>query len=64
VVGGEETPNAGCGAASLYAKSRCDPKQYFAARDAEWKATVSVGGLQIPPPAAPAPATDSQPEKH
>src|SRR5262249_17914578 len=43
VVGGQETPNAGCGGASLYAKARWEPKEYFAARDAEWKATVSVG---------------------
>jgi hypothetical protein len=49
VVGGEETPNAGCGGASLYAKSRWEPKQYFASRDAEWKASVSVGAIERPP---------------
>jgi hypothetical protein len=63
VVGGEETPSAGCGGASMYAKSRWDPKEYFAARDAEWKATVSVGALEVPkaPPATPA---EGQPEQH
>jgi len=49
VVGGNETPNAGCGGAALYAKSRWEPKQYFASRDAEWKATVSVGAIEQPP---------------
>jgi len=62
VVGSEETPSAGCGSASLYAKTRWDPKQYFAARDAEWKATVSVGALEQPPVdrAPPAPAEDDR----
>ena len=57
VVGGNETPNAGCGGAALYAKSRWEPKEYFASRDAEWKATVSVGAIEAPPaaPAAGAP---------
>jgi hypothetical protein len=59
VVGGEETPSAGCGGKSLYSKSRWAPKQYFASRDAEWKASVSVGAIEQPPtdkvPAAPAP---------
>jgi hypothetical protein len=68
VVGGNETPNAGCGgAASLYAKSRWEPKEYFASRDAEWKATVSVGAIESPPPpaqAAPADAPDSAIQKH
>lgn len=64
VAGGVETPNAGCGGASLYDKARWEPKQYFALRDAEWKAQVSVGALEQPPagktqaPAAPAPPTD------
>jgi len=49
IVGGEETPSAGCGGKSLYSKSRWDPKQYFASRDAEWKATVSVGAIEQPP---------------
>ena len=67
VVGGNETPSAGCGgAASLYAKARWEPKEYFASRDAEWKATVSVGAIESPAaaaPPAPAPAEGSA-EKH
>lgn len=34
----------GCG--NLYADWRWDAKKYFAARDGEWKGTVSVGALQ------------------
>jgi hypothetical protein len=34
----------GCG--NLYASWRWDPKQYFKARDSEWKGTVSVGAMQ------------------
>jgi hypothetical protein len=69
VVGGNETPNAGCGGgASLYAKSRWEPKEYFASRDAEWKATVSVGAIESPappPPAAPTPApVENSTDKH
>ena len=66
IVGGEETPNAGCGGASLYSKSRWEPKQYFAQRDAEWKAQVSVGAIEqppadkAPPPAAAPPPGDAQ----
>ena len=57
IVGGNETPSAGCGgAASLYAKSHWEPKEYFASRDAEWKAQVSVGALEAPPAAPPATA--------
>ena len=63
VVGGDEMPNAGCGGASLYAKSRWDPKEYFAARDAEWKATVSVGALEVPKEPTPAPA-DGKSDQH
>lgn len=63
VVGGNETPNAGCGGPSIAAKSRWEPKEYFASRDAEWKATVSVGAIEQPPadkvPPDPA-ATDVQ----
>ena len=34
----------GCG--NLYASWRWDPKQYFKARDNEWKGTVSVGKME------------------
>ncbi|HEX6832711.1 MAG TPA: sel1 repeat family protein [Rudaea sp.] len=61
VVGGEEVPSAGCGGASINSKSRWDPKEYFAARDAEYKATVSVGQLQTEgKPADKPPAQDAQ----
>ena len=66
VVGGDVTPQAGCGGPSMYARSRWDPKTYFTMRDAEWKATVSVGALQEGGKAAPAatpPATDAKPSQ-
>ena len=44
-VGGEALAKSGCGGSSMFAKWRWDPKSYFAARDARWKATVSVGTL-------------------
>ena len=64
VVGGNETPNAGCGgAASMYAKSRWEPKEYFASRDAEWKAQVSVGAIESPA-SAPQPQAPADAQKH
>ena len=67
VVGGDETPTAGCGGVNIASKARWDPKQYFAARDAEWKATVSVGAIEQPPtdrvPPAAAP-TSGEAQKH
>jgi hypothetical protein len=33
------------GGTDLYARNRWDPESYFKARDAEWKATVTVGAL-------------------
>lgn len=69
IVGGEVTPQAGCGGPSMFAKSRWDPKTYFASRDAEWKATVSVGAIQsagtpdaAAKPAAPAPDQTTPPK--
>ena len=44
-IGGAQVPVAGCGGSGIYAKSRWVPRQYFASRDEQWKATVSVGGL-------------------
>ncbi|MEO8811088.1 MAG: sel1 repeat family protein [Rhodanobacter sp.] len=41
-IGG--APITGCG--NLYASWRWNPKEYFKARDAEWKGTVSVGKMQ------------------
>lgn len=47
VVGGEPMPQTGCGGA-VFAAWRWDAKQYFAARDAQWNATVTVGAIQDP----------------
>ena len=63
VVGGNETPNAGC-AGSINAKSRWEPKEYFASRDAEWKATVSVGAIESPPPPPAEAPANGDAEKH
>lgn len=40
------SPVAGCGSTDFWNPQRWDPKQYFAARDAHWRATVTVGELQ------------------
>jgi len=59
-IGGVAVPVAGCAGSDIYAKSRWKPEQYFASRDAQWKATVSVGKLEegsaAPAKSAPAPA--------
>ena len=44
--GGLDVPIAGCADSKFYDASRWDPKQYFAARDARWRGTVTVGPLQ------------------
>jgi hypothetical protein len=59
VVGGRAVAQAGCGSADVYAKDNWDPKAYFAKRDSEWKATVTVGAVEeqgkaIDTPAQPA----------
>ena len=61
-IGGVTVPVAGCGGADIYAKSRWEPDQYFASRDAQWKATVSVGKLEEAgaAPAQPEPAPAEQ----
>lgn len=43
--GGVAVPKAGCGAMNYYDPSRWDPQQYFAARDAQWRGTVTVGDM-------------------
>ncbi len=64
VVGGVNVLEAGCGSADIYANSRWDPKVYFTMRDAEWKASVSVGAVQEVGK-APAPTTGNpDPAKH
>lgn|GEM_PF-427107 len=65
-IGGQEQPQAGCGSA-IFSKERWDPKLYFASRDREYKASVTVGELKVEepgkaissPPQKGAPATDS-----
>lgn len=44
--GGVQVPIAGCADPNFYDASRWDPKQYFAARDARWLGTVTLGALQ------------------
>ena len=62
VIGGQVQPQAGCGG-PIFAKERWDPKLYFASRDREYKATVSVGAVEeggkaiTKPPAQPADAS-------
>ncbi len=63
-VGGQAVPQAGCSSDSIYSKERWEPNLYFASRDHQWKATVTVGTLEqqgkpidhpaAPPNAAPA----------
>ena len=58
VVGGRAVAQAGCGG-DIYASDNWDPDLYFAKRDREWKATVTVGAVEeqgkpIDTPAQPA----------
>lgn len=46
VVGGRSVAQAGCGGDDIYAKDNWDPDLYFAKRDREWKATVTVGAVE------------------
>lgn len=72
VVGGRTVSQAGCGGSDMYAKDNWDPGLYFAKRDREWKATVTVGSLEeqgkaidklAQPNAAPVPAADASQNK-
>jgi hypothetical protein len=45
-TGGIDVPAAGCGSANFWSPWRWNPKQYFAARDAHWRGTVTVGSLE------------------
>lgn len=60
VIGGVSVPVAGCGGGDIYAKARWEPDQYFASRDAQWKATVSVGSIEQAGAPAPAPAASDK----
>jgi hypothetical protein len=45
VIGGVSMSEAGCAGEDIYAESRWKPEQYFAQRDSQWKATVTVGDI-------------------
>jgi len=45
-IGGISLPEAGCGGDDIYAESRWKPEKYFARRDSQWKATVTVGDIK------------------
>lgn len=68
VIGGRVVPEAGCGSMDMYAKDAWDPDKYFAVRDREWKATVTVGAVEDQgksidkpaPPTAPAATKPTQ----
>ncbi len=51
-------PVAGCDSSDFWSPWRWDPKKYFAARDAHWRGTVTVGELQDVK-ANPAPASSA-----
>ncbi|SFK69752.1 hypothetical protein SAMN05192579_105166 [Rhodanobacter glycinis] len=54
-LGGMEVPREGCG---TYDPALLDPRNYFAARDAQWYGTVTIGTLQkTSAPALHAPAS-------
>ncbi|WP_157578421.1 sel1 repeat family protein [Rudaea cellulosilytica] len=72
VIGGRTVPQAGCSGADMYAKENWDPDKYFADRDREWKATVTVGAVEeqgkpidklAQPNATAAPAPANPPQK-
>lgn len=56
-IAGVDVPQAGCGGDDIYAQSRWDPATYFAQRDAQWRATVTVGRITDAATAAGPPAT-------
>jgi hypothetical protein len=45
-VGNVKVPESGCGGDEIYAESRWKPEKYFARRDSQWKATVTVGAIE------------------
>ena len=44
-VGNVKLPESGCGGDEIYAETRWKPEKYFARRDSQWKATVTVGDI-------------------
>ena len=68
VVNGVTLPEAGCSGDEIYAKDRWNPEKYFASRDSQWKATITVGDINTngaPPDSTqkPAPAPTSPPNE-
>jgi hypothetical protein len=59
IAGGADVSEAGCGGDGIYARERWDPDLYFASRDRQFKATVTVGPLD--PHGAASGATTNQP---
>ncbi len=65
VVNGISMPEAGCGGDDVYAEARWKPEKYFAQRDAQWNATVTVGDIKADgKPAAASPKLDATPPKN
>ncbi|MDO1530459.1 sel1 repeat family protein [Fulvimonas sp. R45] len=61
-LGGVEVPREGCG---TYDPALLDPGKYFAARDAQWYGTVTIGTLQkasVPAPGPGAPVPGKPPD--
>lgn len=59
-----DAPVAGCGSTDFWSPWRWDPKKYFAARDARWRGTVTIGDLKDlngPPSSAGAKPSTSAP---
>lgn len=65
-----DVPAAGCSSRDFWSPWRWDPKKYFAARDARWRGTVTIGDLKDlnapassaaakPPAGTPAPASSA-----
>jgi hypothetical protein len=66
-IGGIALPEAGCGGDDIYAESRWKPEKYFARRDSQWKATVTVGDIKdagATPPPAPDVTKPATPQQH
>lgn len=56
-----DSPAAGCGSTDFWSPWRWNPKQYFAARDARWRGTVTVGNMKDLN--APASSTSAKPAR-
>jgi hypothetical protein len=45
-IGGVGIPKAGCGSSQFFNATLWNPQKYFAARDAQWRGTVTVGTMK------------------